>query len=381
MKMLYRNTLIFLFLFTIGLNTVNANIEDGLVSAWLFDGNLRDSVGNNNGEFMGTCQSSKPTNKPSPKPGPVDTEDGIVSTWAFENNAEDIVGDNDGELKTGEAQPVEKPAEEPADKPDKPMNNSGPTDIDDGIVSTWTFENDTDDDIEDNDGEFNGAPLKTGPVYVDGKFGRALKFDGVDDYVQIPDDESLHFPEGFTITAWINVNVGGDHAAICWKGVKIGWGANFSWRVATTNDTSMTWGRCVAGGEKYFATSDVMPGTGEWIHVAMTCLASDAPTNQRAFINGEDITDVTGQSDNLNAEPPFLVFEDIPVEIGVGRAVGGTVGNDSYFNGLIDEIGLWNRGLNENEIIEVMERGLPSSYSVDVHNKIATTWGGLKSIR
>ncbi len=82
--------------------------------------------------------------------------------------------------------------------------------------------------------------------------------------------------------------------------------------------------------------------------------------------------------DKLMATPPFLVFEGEPVEIGVGRAVGGTVGNDAYFNGIIDEVGMWNRGLNANEIEEVMTKGLPSPYSVNAHNKIATTLGKLK---
>jgi len=309
-----------IFSFSTSSNVVSANITDGLVSAWTFDGNLRDSVRNNHGELMGKS---------------------------------------------------EPPAK------DKPQSKPGKTNTSDGIVSAWTFDGDAEDDIEGNDGEFNGAPFKNGPVYVDGKFGRALKFDGVDDYIQIPDDKSLHFPKGLTVAAWINVTVGADHAAICWKGVKIGWGANFSFRVATTSDTTLTWGRC-NGGEKYFATEGVIPATGEWVHVAMTCLSPDAPTNQRAYVNGEDITDVTGQAGNLTAEPPFLVFEGEPVEMGVGRAVGGTEGNDAYFNGMIDEVGIWNRGLNANEIKEVMTKGLPFSYSVNAHNKIATTWGKLK---
>jgi hypothetical protein len=45
---------------------------------------------------------------------------------------------------------------------------------------------------------------------------------------------------------------------------------------------------------------------------------------------------------------------------------------------MIDEVGIWNRGLNANEIKEVMTKGLPSSRSVNVDNKIATTWGKIK---
>ena len=359
------------FLFSASSNLVDADIKDGLVSAWLFDGNLRDSVGNNDGEFMGSgpVLPDKPADKPSGKSGPVKTINGIISAWEFDGNTKDNVSGNDGELMEGKSKVPVK---------DKPKGKSGPVNIADGIVSTWPFDGDAEDNIEENDGELRGAPFKGGPVYVAGKFGKALKFDGVDDYIQIPDDKSLHLPEGLTITAWINVTVSGNHAAVCWKGVKIGWGANFSFRIATNTGNDMTWGRCVEGGEKYFATGGVLPGTGQWVHVAMTCLSPGAPTTQRAYVNGEDITDVTGQTDNLTAEPPFLVFEGVPVEIGVGRAQGGTVGNDIFFNGMIDEVGIWNRGLNVNEIEEVMTKGLPSSRSVNAHSKIATTWGKIK---
>ncbi len=215
-------------------------------------------------------------------------------------------------------------------------------------------------------------------MYVAGKFGKAIEFDGIDDYIEIPDDDSLHFPEGLTVTAWINVKVSGDHAAVCWKGEKIGWGANFSWRIATATGNNMTWGRCVTGSEKYFATTNVLPGMNQWVHVALTCLSLDAPTTQRAYVNGKDVTNGTDQAGNLTAQPPFLVFEGKPVVMGVGRGYGGVAGDDKYFNGLIDEVGIWDRGLTVEEIEQVMTKGLPSRYSVDVYGKMAVTWGGLK---
>jgi len=366
------------FLISTSSNVVEANIFDGLVSAWTFDGNLQDSVGWNHGEFMGELNppdDNKPTGNEKPKgePGPTNIADDVVSVWTFDGDTEDGVEGNDGEFM-GELNPPDnnKPEDDPG-----PKDDPAPTNIADGIVSVWTFDDDTEDDVEDNDGEFNGAPAKEGPVYVDGKFGRAISFDGVDDYIAIPDDESLHLPEGLTVTAWINVNVSVNHGGIVAKHVMIGWGTNFSFRICTNTGTNLTWGRC-NDGEQYFATDGVLPGTGRWVHVALTCMSPDAPTTQRAYVNGEDITDVTGQTSQIAAGPPFLIFEGVPVEIGVGRAQGGTVGNDMFYNGLIDEIGIWDRGLTVDEIHEVMDRGLPFSRSVSAYGKIATTWGALK---
>ena len=355
--------LVLTLLLLAGANLVDADILDGLVAAWSFDGNLRDSVGGNDAEFFsgGT--------KPKGESGPANPEKGIVGSWDFDGNLRDGVGSNNGEFMEGDAEP-------PAN--DKPKVDSGPVNPADGIVGAWDFDGDLYDDIEGNDGEFWGAPAQNKPVYVDGQFGRAIEFDGIDDYIEIPDDEAFHLPEGLTVAAWINIKAGGDHAAICWKGEQIGWGSNYSWRVCLTSDTGMTWGRCTAASEAYFATAGVLPGTREWIHVALTCMSPDAPTSQRAYVNGEDITDVTDQAGNLNVQPPFLTFDGEPVILGVGRSVNGNIGEDTYFNGLIDDLGIWDRGLTAEEVEEVMDRGLPSRFSVDARGKMATTWGRLK---
>jgi hypothetical protein len=244
-------------------------------------------------------------------------------------------------------------------------------DITTGLVSAWHFDDGTATDIKGrNNGIVHGATVAAG------KYGNCLSFDGVDDYVEIPDSLSLHLPEDLTVAAWINVNVSGNHAGVCSKHVKIGWGANFSWRIAVNTGDNITWGRCAEGAEEYFATDGVMPPTGQWVHVALTCMSPDAPTVQRAYINGEDITDVTGQAGNLDVQPPFLVFEGVPVEIGVGRAQGGTEGNDIFFDGLIDEVVIYKRGLTQSDIVELM--GTDFTTAVSPAGKLASVWGKVK---
>jgi hypothetical protein len=72
-----------------------------------------------------------------------------------------------------------------------------------------------------------------------------------------------------------------------------------------------------------------------------------------------------------------LVFEGKPVEIGVGRGVDGTAGNDVYFNGMIDEIYIWERGLSEDEIQKLAQGSRPS-LSIDSMGKLAISWGAIK---
>jgi len=83
----------------------------------------------------------------------------------------------------------------------------------DGVVGAWHFDEGSGNIAHDTSGEGNDGTLYDGnttnddgntpPQWVDGKFGKALSFDGVDDYVEVPDDESLDITDSLTITAWI----------------------------------------------------------------------------------------------------------------------------------------------------------------------------------
>jgi hypothetical protein len=69
----------------------------------------------------------------------------------------------------------------------------------DGFVAEWHFEGDAKDSSGyGNDGTIYGA------TFVGGKFGKALSFDGVDDYVEVPDSPQLSGSgKDLTVEAWI----------------------------------------------------------------------------------------------------------------------------------------------------------------------------------
>ena len=51
----------------------------------------------------------------------------------------------------------------------------------------------------------NDGSLYNGVAWVDGKYGKALSFDGVDDYVQVPHNASLA-PPNITLSCWVKLN-------------------------------------------------------------------------------------------------------------------------------------------------------------------------------
>jgi hypothetical protein len=146
----------------------------------------------------------------------------------------------------------------------------------------------------------------------------------------------------------------------------------------------MTWGRTdgdanFAGTEFWFATDNVIT-TNEWIHVALTSSSVDG---QRAYVNGEDVTSLTGQGSNAAATGPFGTFPGYPVEIGVGRRIDGVDGRDFYFDGVLDEILIYNRTLSADEVADLAGGSLPSGgvTVVDAKGKATTTWADIKVAR
>src|SRR6185436_2664162 len=65
--------------------------------------------------------------------------------------------------------------------------------------SSYRAEGNAQDSVNNNHGSFiNGATTTT-----TGKVGSAFRFDGVDDYVSVPDSVNLR-PSQITVAAWIN---------------------------------------------------------------------------------------------------------------------------------------------------------------------------------
>jgi hypothetical protein len=69
------------------------------------------------------------------------------------------------------------------------------------LVGRWSFDecDATDSSGYGNDGTIYGATC------VDGMFDQALSFDGVDDYVQVPDSPVLDMAGVFTVEGWVQL--------------------------------------------------------------------------------------------------------------------------------------------------------------------------------
>lgn len=234
--------------------------------------------------------------------------------------------------------------------------------LEDSLILYISFDTIDDRSTIDHSKYGNNGEMKGEPEHVKGKFGKALKFNGKDEFVEIPHHETLNVDKNVTIMAWINTerHTGPDNAR--WQGI-MAKGNNprsYSfWTEANSKCLHFSVGPPNGGGS--ICKGEIK--LNEWQHV----VAQMDSGIHRYWINGRKVGDIGNKPD-----PPGAA-DTSPVVIGTA---GG--GNIRYFLGMIDEVRIWNRALSEAEVNEQMNKGHFELFPVDPKQKLATTWATLK---
>ncbi len=245
--------------------------------------------------------------------------------------------------------------------------------VEDGLVSYWSFD-DTDvrgDIVKDLVGGNDGTILGS-PKLVKGKIGDAMEFGGEPEAIDVtsPANGSLDFGEDqdFTMMAWIKVDnppeLGGGQSTIISKGDG-GGNARILWKIVGTK-LQMTIANESGAGPKidFNSNSDIVDGN--WHHVVFV---SDRSDSTRIYID-KKLDAEGGPSEGTD------VTTESPLYIGASVRIGKTTRR--YFVGLIDEVGIYNRVLTEDEIeFNYNAEGL----AVNPQKKLAITWSEIKVAR
>ncbi len=188
-----------------------------------------------------------------------------------------------------------------------------------------------------NDGTINGAVWTSGTIHgatqVGGRVGNALEFDGDDDYVEVPDSPELRLEE-HTIEAWIKPTSSVvDWARIVGKGD--GKNRNYGlWRHSDGYILCQIYG----SPSNVNCLSDNSYPVGEWYHAACTYDGS----NVKMYIDGLNVKTCPYTGTPVTSSDPVTI---------------GYAGFHTFFNGIIDEVRIYNRALNDDEITANMNGG------------------------
>jgi len=208
-----------------------------------------------------------------------------------------------------------------------------------GLESYYKFDGDATDETGSHNGSVSGAT-----VYTDGKLNQCYDFDGTNDIVtlgNLGDVKSFSF--WFNPAAEITTSTGdglfefnGTYNAI-YLGAFTGSFAN-ELITFTTSGSS--------GNYYYWTTSDlgVSSITAGWHHVAVVWTGSA----YNVYYDGVD----AGTGNTFGS----------PVEIDFGAVIAGRRGT-AFYDGLIDEIGFWNRALTSAEVATLYQEGAAKSFN------------------
>jgi hypothetical protein len=200
------------------------------------------------------------------------------------------------------------------------------------LVAYWSFDEGSGTTAYDSSGNGLDGTLNGDPQWVIGKVGGALEFDG-DDSVEIPHNDLLSITDEITITAWtyMNANASGEMSIVS----KGGWAANdLPYELTETPGGVIFWQFYDDGGRDTCAPSS--PPAEEWHHIAATYDGQIF----KCYIDGE-LADEWAYAGTMPVNTASVTIGQ--------RSRGGT-----YFNGIIDEVAIFNRALSEDEIPTTM---------------------------
>lgn len=233
----------------------------------------------------------------------------------------------------------------------------------DNIRGMWLFDEGsgevaTDSSKSENDGTIHGAQ------WVDGKFGKALQFDGAGNWVEVPHSDAVGFEAGssFSLTVYYKgTSVGGSLA-----------GKNYE-----DKSQALPWYMFWNGGGDKKITFFLRNSAGTSYRPQST---TDIADDTWHFIAGVANAD-TGKA-SLWVDGKMEAELDYATDSGYGNSEGVFhIGRhfDRYTTGIIDEVVLYDVALNESDLQSIMTDGLATITPVEATGKLATSWGSLKS--
>jgi hypothetical protein len=211
-----------------------------------------------------------------------------------------------------------------------------------GLVAAYNFDEGSGTTLVDRTGQGRTGAIAGATWTTQGRFGGALSFDGVNDWVTVNDAPSLDLTTGMTLEAWVYPTANG---AGSWRNVvlkqRTGGEVYNLYANADTNAPVVYVVRSANQNDALDARGTTQLPLNTWTHLAATYDA----TTLRLYVNGVQV--------GSRAVSGALLTSTGVLRIG-GNSIWG-----EFFQGRIDEVRIYNRSLTAAEIGVDMNTATP----------------------
>lgn len=217
---------------------------------------------------------------------------------------------------------------------------------------------------------FDTAGDRSGTVYgagwVTGRIGTALHFDGLDDYVALPNNNPVWLPvNDFSVCFWVYFERAGAYSTYYDNEVLVdlnhGSSSNpaneLGYLVMRRGDTAQIGFQMTTStnpDEDLYANT--IPVKGRWYHIA----AVRRGTTQELYVNGE-----LDAWRTCSSTPIDFVGGYDDDKVNVGRYTNTADDPRYYFKGMMDELVLFDRALSSSDVRQLYRDGTPGNWHVD----------------
>ncbi|MGH8530401.1 MAG: LamG-like jellyroll fold domain-containing protein [Nevskiales bacterium] len=183
--------------------------------------------------------------------------------------------------------------------------------------------------------------LQNGATFAPGMVDQAFNFDGINDFAQVPDSPDWTFGSNdFTIDLWVNFASFSSSNVYALVASDDGSGSQNKWIFWISGGALQFHINNTSGNAAFLASTPFAPAPNTWHHLAVT---RNASTNTYTmYING-----VAGTPE-INAQ----TVVDASAPLTIGRAE-----NTFHMHGRIDEVEIFNRALDPQEIAAILSAG------------------------
>ena len=161
-------------------------------------------------------------------------------------------------------------------------------------------------------------------------------FDGIDDYIEVPDDPALDMATAFSVGVWINTRSipSSDLATIVSKDT------NYEFHIDTSGRVFWWWNNASGGTRNMTSSASIT--VGQWHHVAIT------------YESGAQVIYLDGTAVATQSYAEGLTENNLPLLIGTDYNIISRA-----WDGFLDEVNIFDRALSQGEVQALMAETRP----------------------